>query len=107
MSTPPRRVRDPQARPFRAEKLTPVFASYRLEQIAADRVARALSAWSVSSSMTIAALTALWGLLANATSPRTAIAVAGVLILATPLLLPRRARTLGEQEQERELVASV
>lgn len=82
----------------------PVFASYRLEQIAADRVARTLSAWSVSSSMTIAALTALWGLLANATSPRTAIAVAGVLILATPLLLPRRARTLGEQE--RELVAS-
>ena len=50
-------------------------------------------------------LTALWGLLANATSPRTAIAVAGVLILATPLLLPRRARTLGEHE--RELVASV
>ncbi len=75
-----------------------------LEQIAADRVARTLSAWSVSSSVTIAALTALWGLLANATSPRTAIAVAGVLILATPLLLPRCARTLGEQE--RELVAS-
>ena len=48
---------------------------------------------------------ALWGLLASATSPRTAIAVAGVLILATPLLLPRRARTL--REHERELVASV
>ncbi len=83
----------------------PVFASYRLEQIAADRVARTLSAWSVSSSATIAALTALWGLLAGATSPRMAIAVAGVLMLATPLLLPRRARTL--EEQQRELVASV
>ena len=83
----------------------PVFATYRLEQIAADRVARTLSAWSVSSSATIAALTALWGLLASATSLRTAIAVAGLLILATPRLLPRRARTLGEQK--RELVASV
>ena len=82
----------------------PVFATYRLELIAADRVTRTLSAWSISSSATIAALTALWGLLASATSPRTAIAVAGVLILATPLLLPRRARTLGEQE--RELIAS-
>ena len=83
----------------------PVFATYRLEQIAADRVARTLSAWSVSSSATIAALTALWGLLASATSLLTAIAVAGLLILATPLLLLRRARTLGEQK--RELVASV
>ena len=29
---------------------SPVLATYRLEQIAADRVARTLSAWSVSSS---------------------------------------------------------
>ena len=36
------------------------------------------------------ALTALWGVLATLTSPRIAIAVAGVLLLATPLLLPRR-----------------
>ena len=28
----------------------PVLATYRLDQIASDRVARALSAWSVSSS---------------------------------------------------------
>jgi MFS family permease len=67
----------------------PVFATYRLDQTAPDRVARTLSAWSVTSSVTIAALTALWGLLADITSPRTAIAVAGVLILTTPLLLPR------------------
>ena len=69
----------------------PVFATYRLEQIAAERVARTLSAWSISSSAAIAALTALWGLLASATSPRMAIAVAGLLILGTPLLLPRGA----------------
>jgi MFS family permease len=68
----------------------PVSATYRLNHTEKDRVARTLSAWSVSTSLTIAALTALWGLLAGITSPRTAIAVAGVLILATPLLLPRR-----------------
>jgi MFS family permease len=68
----------------------PVSATYRLNHTEKDRVARTLSAWSVSTSLTIAALTALWGLLASITSPRTAIATAGVLILATPLLLPRR-----------------
>jgi MFS family permease len=70
----------------------PVFATHRLEQTATDRVVRTLSAWSVTSNATIAVLTALWGLLAAATSARTAIAVAGVLMLATPLLLPRGAR---------------
>jgi MFS family permease len=69
----------------------PVFATYRLEQTAPDRIARTLSAWSVTSKATIAMLTALWGLLAGITSPRTAIVIAGLLILATPLLLARRA----------------
>jgi len=69
----------------------PVFATERLERTASDRVARTLSAWSVSSNATIAVMTALWGLLAHLTSPRAAIAAAGVLLLATPLLLPRRA----------------
>jgi hypothetical protein len=44
-------------------------------------------------------MTALWGLLASLTSPRAAIAAAGLLMLATPLLLPRRDRTL-EHEAE-------
>ncbi|MEU1305262.1 hypothetical protein [Streptomyces shenzhenensis] len=35
--------------------------------------------------------TAVWGLPAALTVPRVAIAAAGVLLLATPLLLPRRA----------------
>jgi MFS family permease len=69
----------------------PVFATYRLEQTGADRVARTLSAWSVTSNATIAVLTALWGLLASLTSLRVAITTADLLILATPLLLPRRA----------------
>lgn len=53
-------------------------------------MARTLSAWSVSSNATIAALTALWGLLASLISLRAALAIAGLLLLATPLLLPRR-----------------
>ncbi|MEU1686500.1 MFS transporter [Micromonospora sp. NPDC005707] len=68
----------------------PVLATYRLEHTPTDRIARTLSAWSISSSATIAILSALGGLLAGATSPRTAIAMAGLLILASPLLLPRR-----------------
>jgi MFS family permease len=70
----------------------PVLATYRLEQTEADGVARTLSAWSVTSKATIAAFTALWGVLASMTSPRAAIAIAGVLMLATPLLLPRSDR---------------
>src|SRR3984957_8901329 len=68
----------------------PVSATYRLEHTEKHLVARVLAAWSVSTSLTTAALTAVWGVLASLTSPRIAIAAAGVLLLATPLLLPRR-----------------
>ena len=81
----------------------PVLATYRLDQTATDRIARTLSAWSVTSNVTIAALTALWGLLASITGPRTAIAIAGILLLATPLLLPRRDHEL---RHERDLTPS-
>jgi len=74
----------------------PMLATYRLDQTGKDRVARTLSAWSVSSSATIAAFTALWGVLASLTSPRAGIAIAGVLILATPILLPRPRRPAGK-----------
>jgi hypothetical protein len=69
-----------------------VFAARRLEMTPNDRVARTLSAWSVSGNLTIAALTALAGGLASAVGPRAAIATAGVLLVLTPLLLARRAR---------------
>ena len=75
----------------------PVFATYRLEQTPTDRVARMLSAWSITSNATIALLTALWGLLASIIGPRAAIAIAGVLLLATPLLLPRSGVSQGER----------
>ncbi|MET7490580.1 MFS transporter [Streptomyces sp. NPDC005538] len=68
----------------------PLLATARLTRTAPDRVARTLTAWSVSTSTAIAATTAAWGLLAAATTPRTAIALAGALLLTSPLLLPRR-----------------
>lgn len=81
----------------------PVLATYRLEHSDPERVARTLSAWSVSSSLSIAALTAVWGVIAAVTGPRTAIAIAGVVLLATPLLLPRREK---EPRNAREQAAA-
>ncbi|MEV4117256.1 MFS transporter [Micromonospora sp. NPDC049645] len=78
----------------------PVLATYRLERTPEDRVARTLSAWSISSSASIAILSTLGGLLAAATSPRTAITVAGLLILASPLLLPRRRDSASATDRE-------
>jgi MFS family permease len=72
---------------------TPVLATRRLEGTPPDRVTRTLTAWSITSKAVTAAMTALWGVLAMLTGPRAAIALAGVLLLATPLLLPWRERT--------------
>ncbi|MFE1442371.1 MFS transporter [Streptomyces sp. NPDC058739] len=69
----------------------PVHATYRLDRTATDRAARTLSAWSVTTKASTALLTALWGALATLLGLRPAIGLAGVLLLATPLLLPRRA----------------
>lgn len=77
----------------------PVYVAYRLEQIPRDRVARTLSAWSATSSLTVASLTALWGLLASVTSLRAAIALAGLLMLGTPVFLLRRG-DVAEAEAE-------
>jgi MFS family permease len=82
----------------------PVLATYRLNHIDAAVVARTLSAWSVTTKATVAATTALWGLLAATTSPRTAIAIAGLLLLATPVFLLRCAPAL---RREPELAPSV
>ncbi|GHD93924.1 MFS transporter [Streptomyces naganishii] len=71
----------------------PVFTTHRLEQTPSDRTARVLSAWSVTGKAATAAMTGLWGLLAATAGPRTAIGIAGLLLLATPLLLPWRERT--------------
>ncbi|MFH9656931.1 MFS transporter [Streptomyces sp. NPDC017248] len=72
----------------------PVYATYRLERTAAGRVTRTLSAWTVTTKAATALLTAVWGVLGGLLGPRTAIGLAGVLLLATPLLLPRRVTPL-------------
>ncbi|MFF4244760.1 MFS transporter [Streptomyces sp. NPDC001822] len=82
----------------------PVCTTNRLERTAADRVARTLSAWAATSKAATAVLTALWGVLGGLLGPRTAVGLAGVLLLATPLLLPHRAaasRPLAETPSER------
>ncbi|WP_256387315.1 MFS transporter [Kitasatospora sp. MMS16-BH015] len=68
---------------------TPVLATHRLERTPEHLLTRTLTAWSVGQQLTIAVLTTLAGLLAALTTPRTTIALAGLLALATPLLLPR------------------
>jgi hypothetical protein len=67
----------------------PVLATHRLEQTGPDNVTRVLSAWSITTKITIAAATAGWGLIATLTGPRFGLALAGALLLATPLLLAR------------------
>jgi MFS family permease len=67
----------------------PLFATHRLEQTPSAVCARVLAAWAITSNATVAAMTALWGVLAALTGPRAAIAFAGLLMLATPLLLLR------------------
>jgi MFS family permease len=86
---------------------TPVLATYRLEHTPKHRIARTLSAWSIGQQASIAIFTALGGLLADATSPRTALTVAGLLILTSPLLLPRRQRPAPVADRELATSGSV
>ncbi|GIH29560.1 MFS transporter [Acrocarpospora phusangensis] len=68
----------------------PVHATYRLQRTPTGRVTRMLSAWAVTTKTSTALLTAAWGVIGALFGPRTALGLAGVLLLATPLLLPRR-----------------
>ncbi|MER7195491.1 MFS transporter [Streptomyces flaveolus] len=69
---------------------TPVVATYRLQHTPHARTARTISAWAIGQQAGIAVCTALGGLLATVTGSRTALAIIGLVILASPLLLPRR-----------------
>jgi MFS family permease len=82
----------------------PVFSTYRLEQSPNDRVAKVLVAWNITSKTGVALLTALWGVLASVVGLRVAIGVAGALVLATPLLLPKR-DVIEEAAQEQAELA--
>jgi MFS family permease len=66
---------------------SPVLATYRLQHTPTHLVARTLSSWSIGQQASIAVCSGLGGLLADLTGTRAALAIAGVLILTTPLLL--------------------
>ncbi|MDP9845003.1 MFS transporter [Streptosporangium lutulentum] len=75
----------------------PIYATERLQRTPADHAAQVLSAWGASSKLVQAALMTIWGVLATLTSPLAAITVSGVLLLATPLLLPKRAHLVDPE----------
>ncbi|MFF0494349.1 MFS transporter [Nocardia sp. NPDC004068] len=75
---------------FCAGVFNPVFTTYRMNVTADDHMARVGTAWSISSKTFQPALIAVGGLLATATSTRTAIACAALTLAASTLLLPWR-----------------
>jgi MFS family permease len=84
----------------------PVSATYRLDETPTDRVARTLAAWSITTKLAVAVLTAALGALAGVVGVRAGIAVAGVLMLGTPLLLPRTSRLQRAAAEPAVLVAA-
>jgi MFS family permease len=82
----------------------PIYATERLQRTPADHAAQVLTTWSVSNKLLQAALMVLWGILATLTSPLTAITVSGVLLLATPLLLPKRDILPDQQRKNAESI---
>ncbi|MGW7514440.1 MFS transporter [Streptomyces sp. NPDC054796] len=79
----------------------PVYATERLRRTPARHAAQVLSTWSVSSKLVQAAMMVAWGVLATLTGPLTAITLSGLLLLAAPLLLPRRAHLSGPEPSSR------
>ncbi|MGI5324645.1 MFS transporter [Actinomadura nitritigenes] len=73
----------------------PIYATRRLELVEAGKVARMVTAWTVSSRTAIAVLTALWGVLGGFVGVRAAIAVAGVLLIGACAFLPWRREPSG------------
>ncbi len=80
----------------------PVLSTFRLEQTPTERVARVLSSWSVSTSLGIATLTLMGGVLADFIGPRAVLAVAGVAVLFTSLLLPRQVSNVPAPDPDLE-----
>ncbi|SBT44883.1 MFS transporter [Micromonospora auratinigra] len=69
----------------------PLSATERLRRVPARHTAQVIGPWSVSGKLAQATLMVLWGFLATRIGPLPAITVSGLLLLATPLLLPKRA----------------
>ncbi|TQL66764.1 putative MFS family arabinose efflux permease [Nocardioides albertanoniae] len=69
----------------------PTFATYRMRETADDHMSRVQAAWSITMKIAQPVGVLAAGTLAAATSPRTAIAVAGGVLLLSSFLLPWRA----------------
>jgi hypothetical protein len=69
----------------------PVFAAHRLENTPNHTLARVLTSWAITANATRAVYTLAWGLLATVTTPRFAIMVAVILLLASCACLPWKA----------------
>ncbi|HEX2904321.1 MAG TPA: MFS transporter [Jatrophihabitans sp.] len=78
----------------------PVAATTRLQLAAPEVIARTLAAWSVSTKAATALATATWGGLAAVLGPRAALGLAGLALLLTPLVLPRRADLAGVRQPQ-------
>ncbi|RDI65258.1 MFS transporter [Nocardia pseudobrasiliensis] len=81
---------------FCAGVFNPIFTTYRMNATADDYMARVGTAWSISSKSVQPAFIAVGGLLAAATSTRTAIGCAAVLLVTSSLLLPWRRSASSE-----------
>ncbi|MFI6173344.1 MFS transporter [Nocardia sp. NPDC051052] len=68
----------------------PSLATYRLLHTQNDKVARVLTAWTITARVVTAAAIVAWGMLASQTGARTALAIGAILMLVTPALLPWR-----------------
>ncbi|WP_109526278.1 MULTISPECIES: MFS transporter [Nocardia] len=79
-----------------ASIFTPAVGAYRLRNTDDSRRARVLTVWTITGSLSTALITVTWGLLAGYIGPRAAIAAAGILLLATPFLLPKRVSTRAD-----------
>lgn len=75
---------------FCAGVFNPTFVTYRMRETDDAYMARVGTAWSVSARTVQPAFMLLGGLLASATSTRTAIAVAAALLATTGIFLPWR-----------------
>jgi hypothetical protein len=84
----------------------PVSATYRLEHTPTDRVARTLAAWTMTTRLAVASLTIILGVFAGVAGVRVAIALAGIIMLATPLLLPTASRLDSTEHNAAALAAA-
>jgi MFS family permease len=79
---------------FSAGVFNPTFVTYRMNATTDEYMSRVGTAWSISSRSIQPAFIAAGGVLAVATSTRTAIGVAALVLLLSTLLLPWRSRDI-------------